>query len=151
MNCWGPIRWVNGIKEYIVDRCIYSGDTGFIQDDENRAYKHGNLTTDCCCVFSNLKDTVILDDDSDDIIVNIYDNVGSSDNDADSTTDDPSDIEIGSVCDNPLWALSCLPCMMVSHLMCLPVMCCYCNKPDWDNSKIARYKCWVMYAKDLNG
>lgn len=68
--CWGPIHWVSGINEYIMDRCICSGD--LIQDDENRGYKTNNITSDCCCVYSAVKhepDDIKMESECDNLIM----------------------------------------------------------------------------------
>jgi hypothetical protein len=51
---WGLKRWVYGIKEYVIDRCMCCAMCGFNPIDEDRAYHHYNVfdevesTSDCC-------------------------------------------------------------------------------------------------------
>lgn len=51
---WGLKRWVYGIKEYVIDRCLFCTMCGFNPRDEDRAYKEEvfgvTTTSDCCCV-----------------------------------------------------------------------------------------------------
>jgi hypothetical protein len=54
---WGLKRWIYGIKEYVIDRCICCTMCGFNHMDEDRAYiidnkTYGEFTTDCGCVAS---------------------------------------------------------------------------------------------------
>lgn len=51
---WGLKRWVYGIKEYVIDRCLCCTKCGFNPTDEERGYNEnvkGVITTsDCCCI-----------------------------------------------------------------------------------------------------
>lgn len=49
---WGLTRWVYGIKEYVIDRCICCTMCSFNHMDEDRAYRddQNGVTTDCFCV-----------------------------------------------------------------------------------------------------
>jgi hypothetical protein len=145
IHCWGPIHWLSGIKEYVVDRCLCSANNEFIQDDENRGYVEKNITTDCCCLFPNAIHKTNSDDDSDDSDdshkkVKIPDEL-----------DNQPEMKTGSMCDDPFMGTLCCPCAMISHLICLPFMCCFCNKESWDKSRIAKYKLfWILVACDID-
>ena len=50
---WGLKRWIYGIKEYIIDRCLCCTMCGFDPMDKDRAYQNDEFTSDCCCVFQS--------------------------------------------------------------------------------------------------
>jgi hypothetical protein len=47
---WGLKRWIYGIKEYIIDRCLCCAMCGFNPMDKDRAYQRDEYTSDCSCV-----------------------------------------------------------------------------------------------------
>lgn len=54
-NCcthWGLKRWVYGIKEYVIDRCLFCTQCNFNPMDEERVYESidKSFYSDCCCV-----------------------------------------------------------------------------------------------------
>ena len=50
---WGLTNWFNGIKEYVVDRCLCYGKYEFDPIEKNRTYidNEMNMSTNCCWVF----------------------------------------------------------------------------------------------------
>lgn len=52
---WGLKRWADGIKEYVIDRCMGRALDDFNPMDEDRTYRNDeyNLTTNCCCIWFN--------------------------------------------------------------------------------------------------
>jgi hypothetical protein len=93
MEChWGFKRWLFGIKEYVIDRCLCCG-TNIDPKDPTRA-------------FSNIDST--------------------------ETTDCSYLSEVTSCCNNPVSATLCCPVFTFGHLVCLPVMCCFPTREQWD-------------------
>lgn len=102
---WGLKRWVFGIKEYVIDRCLCCGCCGFDLMDGDRTYikenRYGRILTTDCCFLNFTENSLDL-----------------------SCTDSDGGINwvTGSIC---------LPFAALTHLLCLPVACCYSTKDDW--------------------
>jgi hypothetical protein len=57
---WGLKRWIYGIKEYVIDRCLCCTMCYFDPMDKDRAFNvPGGSTSDCWCVVWSKSDTSV--------------------------------------------------------------------------------------------
>jgi hypothetical protein len=98
---WGLTRWLYGIKEYAIDRCLLSGKD-FNYRDPERAYV---LRRE----ISNQEYEIL---DSSDCYICVCSD-GS-----------PALYGIGG----SVQALCCCPCVTMIHMLCLPFQCYYCDR-----------------------
>ena len=113
---WGLKRWIYGIKEYVIDRCLccatpcvfdtIDGDRTYIKEST-----HGTsiVTTDCCLVAHS-----------------------------------PLCSDLHGWIDGTM----CFPFAVLTHLISLPIVCCYPTKDDWRGAEAGRIEDCVNKHKD---